>query len=237
MSRESESRCTRRIEITWNGPYLVYGGVPLVAKTQVVSDYGEPLAWKKVLELDTSLHELCQIYSLCRCGRSSAKPFCDGTHRRMAFDGTETSDTRPMAERQAVYVGNTQLMVWHDDTLCAGSGFCATRQMHLRQLARQAAEAAQFIQIVAMVEHCPSGSLTYAPVGHAMPVEPDLPQQIAVTTEITATGSVAGPLWVTGFLPVERADGRPFETRNRVTLCCCGRSHHKPLCDGTHRDP
>ena len=32
------------------------------------------------------------------------------------------------------------------------------------------------------------------------------------------------------------ADGQPFETRNRVTLCNCGSSSQKPLCDGTHRE-
>jgi CDGSH-type Zn-finger protein len=41
--------------------------------------------------------------------------------------------------------------------------------------------------------------------------------------------------WVTGNIPIERADGKPFETRNRVTLCRCGHSENKPLCDGTHR--
>jgi CDGSH-type Zn-finger protein len=40
---------------------------------------------------------------------------------------------------------------------------------------------------------------------------------------------------VTGCVPVERADGEPFEPRNRVTLCNCGKSGNKPLCDGTHR--
>jgi hypothetical protein len=42
-------------------------------------------------------------------------------------------------------------------------------------------------------------------------------------------------LWVTGGVPVRRSDGQPFETRNRVTLCRCGQSANKPLCDGTHR--
>jgi CDGSH-type Zn-finger protein len=42
-------------------------------------------------------------------------------------------------------------------------------------------------------------------------------------------------LWVTGCIPVERADGKNFETRNRVTLCRCGKSKAKPLCDGMHR--
>lgn len=223
--------------VTRDGPYLVYGDVPLVAKTQVVSEYGEPLTWKKERSIDTDAQSLCQVYSLCRCGQSQAKPFCDGTHQRVAFDGAETADTRSTAERQQAYTPNLQLIVNHDATLCAGSGFCATRQAHIRELALVAAEGAQLIQIVAMVEHCPSGSLTGALAGNAVAVEPDLPQQVAATTEITAAGPIAGPLWVTGSLSIERADGQPFETRNRVTLCCCGRSHNKPLCDGTHRDP
>jgi hypothetical protein len=90
-------------------------------------------------------------------------------------------------------------------------------------------------QVMAMIERCPSGSYAYSLEEGADDVEPDLPQQIAVTTEITSGGPIEGPLWVTGNIPVERADGQPFETRNRVTLCCCGRSLNKPLCDGTHR--
>ena len=66
-------------------------------------------------------------------------------------------------------------------------------------------------------------------------IEPDLPVQIAVTTEITSDGPIEGPLWVTGGIPIERSDGQPFETRNRVTLCNCGHSSRKPLCDGSHR--
>jgi CDGSH-type Zn-finger protein len=46
---------------------------------------------------------------------------------------------------------------------------------------------------------------------------------------------LASALWVTGGVPVHRADGRPLETRNRMTLCRCGQSSGRPLCDGTHR--
>jgi hypothetical protein len=89
---------------------------------------------------------------------------------------------------------------------------------------------------MAMIERCPSGSYVYALEEGGPDIEPDFPEQVAVTTEITSEGPIAGPLWVTGRIPIERADGQPVERRNRVTLCCCGQSQNKPFCDGRHRD-
>ena len=43
-----------------------------------------------------------------------------------------------------------------------------------------------------------------------------------------------GPLWVTGGIAVEGADGETYEVRNRATLCRCGASKNKPFCDGEH---
>ena len=59
--------------------------------------------------------------------------------------------------------------------------------------------------------------------------------QIAETIEITSYGPIRAPLFVMGYLPIERADGVPFLPLNRVSLCTCGGSRNKPLCDGTHR--
>jgi len=224
-----------KIDVTEDGPYLVFGNLPLVAKTQIVSDYGEPLAWKNDRAIDTRPHDLCGIYSLCRCGQSGDKPFCDGTHHRIAFDGTETADPRPTAERQETIPGDGLLSVKYDDSLCSESGFCGTRSAHLRDLVHKAAQADIAVQVIAMIEHCPSGSLLYALRTGGRDIEPDLPRQIAVTTEITSEGPVEGPLWVAGNVLIERADGQPCETRNRVTLCCCGKSKNKPFCDGAHR--
>jgi CDGSH-type Zn-finger protein len=218
------------IEVEADGPYTVHGDVPLVRKTQVVSEYGEPLTWQKDGAIETSGE-----YQLCRCGQSSEKPFCDCSHRFADWDAAETADARPTSERQMTYPGGTGIVVRSDALLCSESGYCASRIAHIRDMVPATVEPQVRARIMAMVERCPSGSLTYALEEGGPDIEPDLPQQIAVTTEITSDGPIAGPLWVTGSIPVVRSDGQPFETRNRVTLCSCGLSKTKPLCDGTHR--
>src|SRR5215468_11764912 len=95
----------RKITVREHGPYVVEGGIPLVRKTPVMSEHGEPLTWKKG-EVITSADR----YTLCRCGLSKNKPLCDGTHRVEGFDGTETADTAPVASRQTDYPG-TQIVV------------------------------------------------------------------------------------------------------------------------------
>jgi CDGSH-type Zn-finger protein len=229
-SNERDASGGKKIVVRKNGPYIVRGGIPLVRKAQVVSEYGEPLTWKKGEVIETG-----ETYSLCRCGQSNRKPFCDGTHAKIGFDGTESADTGVTAERQVVFAGGTKIVVKCDNYLCMGSGFCGNRIANIQQMIPDTADTVVRAQVMAMIERCPSGSLTYSIEADEADIEPDLPQQIAVTTEITSDGPIAGPLWVTGNIPIERADGQPFETRNRVTLCCCGLSENKPLCDGTHR--
>lgn len=219
-----------RITVEPNGPYIVEGSVPLVRKTQIVSEYGEPLTWRKGETLSTG-----KTYLLCRCGQSKNRPFCDDSHLQASFDGTETAPTNSTAERQEIHPGGRHLIVKRDNTICAEAGFCGTRLTNIRKMMKDADEPAVRAAIIAMVERCPSGSYTYAIEPGEPDVEPDLPVQIAATVEITDEGPIDGPLWVTGGIPVQRADGRPFETRQRVTLCNCGHSNIKPLCDGTHR--
>jgi CDGSH-type Zn-finger protein len=220
----------KKIEARKNGPYIVHGDIPLVHKAQVVSEHGEPLTWQKGGAIETS-----EAYTLCCCGQSSKKPFCDGTHARIDFDGTESADTSVTAERQVTYPGGTKIVVKRDYSLCTDSGFCSNRITDIQKMVLDTHDTQVRAQVMAMIEHCPSGSLTYSIEEGEADIEPDLPRQVAVTTEITSDGPIAGPLWVTGNIPIERADGQPLETRNRVTLCRCGLSRGKPLCDGTHR--
>lgn len=230
MASDRQEKPQKRIVVEGDGPYRVEGGISLVRKTQVVSEYGEPLTWKKEETLETT-----ELYSLCRCGHSREKPFCDGSHHEIDFDGTEKADTRPSAERRHELPGGTNIVVRRDFPLCMDSGFCGTRKTYIDAMLWDTQDTQIRSEVMAMVERCPSGSYTYAVKKEDPDIEPDLPQQIAITTEITSDGPIAGPLWATGNIPVERADGKPFETRNRVTLCSCGHSRMKPLCDGTHR--
>src|SRR5512146_727081 len=90
----------KKIVVCQDGPYMVQGSIPLVRKIQVVSEYGEPLTWKKEETLPTE--ETCY---LCRCGHSCNKPFCDKTHRKIGFHSKETADQRLTAERQITLPG------------------------------------------------------------------------------------------------------------------------------------
>ncbi len=236
MSEKSENQAgSPKIVIRKNGPYRVFGNVPLVHKTQVVSEYGEPLTWRKDKDYGAKPKEGKEHYSLCRCGQSQHMPYCDDTHHEIGFDGTETADTHTTAERQFIDDSGVNLVVKKDGYLCMLSGYCGNRQATVDSLVSETAEPRVRAEIIGMIERCPSGAYTYAMSKDGADVEPDLPVQIAVTTEITSDGPIDGPLWVTGNIQVERSDGQPFETRNRVTLCNCGKSSEKPLCDGTHR--
>jgi CDGSH-type Zn-finger protein len=226
----NDERDTKKIVVQEDGPYTVHGDVPLMRKAQVVSEHGEPLTWKTGEAIEAS-----ETYILCRCGQSGEKPFCDGTHAEIDFDGTESADTSVTAERRVIYPGGTNIVVRYDRYLCMKSGFCANRVTDVERMVPHTDDTQVRAQVMAMIERCPSGAYTYSIEEGEADIEPDLPRQVAVTTEITSDGPIAGPLWVTGSIPIERADGQPLETRNRVTLCRCGLSKEKPLCDSTHR--
>jgi hypothetical protein len=51
-----------------NGPYYITGGIDLIGEN---IEFGEGASKEH--------------YTLCRCGTSENKPFCDGTHRTINF--------------------------------------------------------------------------------------------------------------------------------------------------------
>ena len=60
------------IQVSNNGPYLVKNA-------------------KKITDHEGHEYELNKTVALCRCGQSSDKPFCDGTHKEAGFIAEETA--------------------------------------------------------------------------------------------------------------------------------------------------
>ncbi len=214
-----------RIKITRNGPYLVTGNVPIQIQIIATDADGEPNAW-----IEGGAVEAPDRYLLCRCGHSANKPFCDGTHAKIGFDGTETASRAPYAQQARVFDGPT-LALSDVQPLCAAARFCHLNGTVWRQVQRtdEPAVAAQFVR---QVNDCPSGRLVAWDKQTGQALEPDLPPAVALVQD--PTKQVSGPLWVRGGIAVESADGEVYEIRNRQTLCRCGASRNKPFCDGSH---
>jgi CDGSH-type Zn-finger protein len=214
-----------KITVTKNGPYLVTGDVPLAEQHIVTNAEGDSLEWR---EGKTFEHEA--QFALCRCGHSSNKPFCDGTHKKVGFDGTETASREPFEEQAATTEGPA-MDLKDAESLCAFARFCDPKGQ-VWNLVEQTdrAEARKLVEHEA--GHCPSGRLVAVDRKTGRELEPHHEPSIGLVVDTLKR--VNGPLWVRGGIPVAGADGRDYEVRNRVTLCRCGRSSNKPLCDGSH---
>ena len=204
------------------GPLMVSGGVPVVRKTAVHSEHGEPLAWKTGESLTDK-----GTYALCRCGDSENKPFCDGAHKAAGFEGTDTANDSTYDAR-ASELGSDGITVRDDRSICVHAGFCGNRHTNVWKQTKDMSESMVRLAVINEVEKCPSGAITYRFEGDAADTEPDFPLQVGAIDD--------GPLWVMGGVPVTTADGTELEVRNRVTLCRCGQSANKPLCDGAHKE-
>lgn len=67
-SDEAQVDAETIVEVSPNGPLLVYGNVKI----------------KDASGAETIKNK---VTAFCRCGQSSNKPFCDGTHRKIGFEG------------------------------------------------------------------------------------------------------------------------------------------------------
>ena len=217
------------IEIRDDGPYAVHGDVPLVRKKRINSDKGEALSWITTETLPTD-----EGYVLCRCGKSKTKPYCDGTHDRIEFDGSQAKEFALISETQEILEGDG-IRVKVDNSYCVHAKYCFNKSSGIRKLIPESSDAGAKAQIMAMVDRCPSGTFVYElPLdGEMVEVETEAPKEIAAISQDDCS-ETAGPLWVSGGIPILKPDGTLLETRNRVTLCRCGQSKNKPFCDGSH---
>ena len=94
----SQSAKGMGIKVSAGGPYLVTGGVPL--REARIHPEGPGYTWDPGRNLPQG-----ETYALCRCGLSSDKPFCDGSHHQPDFVGTETANHQPYTERIDIVEG------------------------------------------------------------------------------------------------------------------------------------
>jgi CDGSH-type Zn-finger protein len=189
-----------------NGPYVIRG------LTDLRNSKGEALETRAVV-------------ALCRCGGSSNKPYCDGTHKSNGFSDANLGGGSGQVRK--TYQG-TNIAIHDDRSICAHAGYCTDNLAAVFN-----SEASPWIdpdnatveEIIALVQRCPSGALTYS-IGNAGEPEEAALAAIEVTKD--------GPYAVTGDCELANATLAAGAPANRFALCRCGASKNKPFCDGSH---
>lgn len=194
------------IEATPAGPYVVTGTVRL-ERADGVELPSEP------------------VTSLCRCGRSKTKPFCDGSHAEApsAFE----NDAGGTPGRIVAYRGR-EITVHDNRALCSHSGICLARLpgVFRKDQARWIVpDAADVESVKGAVRACPSGALSFE---GSDPLAEDAPARVRVARN--------GPYEVVGAELRGEVSWGAGAVRGRYALCRCGASRNKPFCDGSHRE-
>ena len=214
-----------KITITRNGPYRVTGAIPIAQQTIETDSEGQSREWQPGRSF-----EAAAMYRLCRCGQSANKPFCDETHLKVDFDGTETASRAPYLE-QVERIDGPAMELTDAEVLCAWARFCDP-DGQVWGLIEETDDPDARAKVRHQTGHCPSGRLVAWDKATKEPYEPVFEPSIGLVEDPHA--GVSGGLWVRGGIAVESADGTSYEVRNRVTLCRCGASSNKPFCDGSH---
>ena len=201
-----------KIACSPNGPYrLVNDPTPQpVATLQSATGHG----YKSVIGV-----------SLCRCGGSKNKPFCDGTHATNGLRDVKLAD--PEKNKRKAYVGRG-ITIFDNRAICAHAGACTDG---LKEVFKEDGkpwidpDGAAVARVIETINKCPSGALSYAIDGNEV-IDRDGPPCVTVTKD--------GPYAVTGGVELVNVAFGEGASKEHYTLCRCGASKNKPFCDGTH---
>ncbi|MCC8153912.1 MAG: CDGSH iron-sulfur domain-containing protein [Tannerellaceae bacterium] len=132
----------------------------------------------------------------------------------------------------AKFIRGIQMDLLDAEELCAVARFCDTKSgtWYLVETATNA-DAVDIVRH--QCEYCPSGRLTMVTKAGER-IEPVLEQGISLLQDPLAP--VKGPLWIKEGIEIQDAKGAVYPARNRVTVCCCGKSQNKPFCDASHME-
>jgi CDGSH-type Zn-finger protein/truncated hemoglobin YjbI/ferredoxin len=207
---------SNRIQSSVNGPYLATNAHNLR------NWLGEPIPTRPQM-------------ALCRCGESSLKPFCDGTHAEIGF--SDAKDPKRVPDRRDTYVGQ-QVTIFDNRGTCQHSGFCSDRLATVFRTDQDpfvAPSGGRMDEIIRAVRSCPSGALSYAIDGVEARDSVDHYGRREPLIEVTKDG----PYRVRGSVELLDADGNDEPrnagaSREHYALCRCGHSLNKPFCSGMH---
>jgi CDGSH-type Zn-finger protein len=170
--------------------------------------------------------KVASVMTLCRCGGSEYKPYCDGTHSNIGFVGKK----EPGRELDEVeeYEGK-DITIVDNRGVCAANGACVNG---LPSVFREEdplihPDSARVKEIIETIEKCPSGALSYK-IGSRRYQDLERSPAIRVAKN--------GPLEVAGRIVLQDEHGNTPECKEHYTLCRCGGSSNNPFCDGTHLD-
>ena len=205
---------TAEIRVSLDGPYIASN------ISQFTNWLGEDLPLASQIEL-------------CRCGQSSTKPFCDGTHTRAGFSGAK--DPKRIVDKRDRYDGQL-IQILDNRGICAHSGFCTDRLASVFHVGEEpfiTPSGGRLDEIVQAVRACPSGALSYAIDGLEARAQVD--QTRLPTIEV----SKDGPYRITGGIRLVDENGDAIlhaegSSTEHFSLCRCGQSQNKPFCSGMH---
>ena len=179
-----------------------------------------------------------EIISICRCGLSKNKPFCDGTHSIIGFSSQNMNlnenDTNKLTikNKRRDYVGK-EITIHDNRKICSHAKECVNNLPSVFKLGSKPwidSDGSKMQDIINTVRKCPSGALSYSIDGieYRDPKE----QRDPILTVLKN-----GPYYITGGIDLigENIEFGEGASKEHYTLCRCGTSENKPFCDGTHR--
>ncbi len=212
------------IKVTKDGPFLVYGAPKISEKTIVVDDNKISVSYSEgeIYTIDN------EPVALCRCGCSANAPFCDGAHKKINFDGTETA-TFDLILNGAEKIEGPNYTLMDNIDYCAFARFCDAGGQIWNLITVGNPETDKLA--IREAFDCPAGRLIILDKDGNQ-IEPEMEKAVSPLEDSGLR--ISGPLWVQGGIRVESASGRSYEVRNKQTLCRCGKSDNKPFCNGAH---
>ncbi|MEL6505685.1 MAG: CDGSH iron-sulfur domain-containing protein [Pseudomonadota bacterium] len=180
---------------------------------------------------DGTVEELKPLAPLCRCGASSNKPYCDGSHRDIEYKSENRADETK--DKLRAYTGEN-VTVFYNKLLCSHAGECVRRAgavFNTKERPWIKPDAGDRASIMDAVAHCPSGALQVAELSTDDASE----ARHIKTDQVSLKIEKDGPYHVAN-LPTTAQMTAAGQTEAKYVLCRCGLSTNAPFCDGSHVD-